>query len=164
MYEPYLNREKQYLKMNAELDDRFKDFDQIKNDSSDIVKPRLNVFGNGSKTINQSARTLHIPKPKRSEMKCTTTPKTSSDVLLRSSQSLLSERGTSLTGKLESSDKKSTLKINPSDQLGSAPSGVINRTQEQTEVTTSTNNANVSPTTTNEVGVKRNISTDGLIK
>lgn len=163
MYEPYLNREKQYLKMNAELDDRFKDIDQMKNDSSDIVKPRLNVFGNGSKTINQSARTLHIPKQKRSEMKSTTTPKTSSDVL-RSSQSLLSERGTSLTGKLESSDKKSTLIINPSDQLGSAPSGVISRTQEQTEVTTSTNNANVSPTTTNEVGVKRNISTDGLIK
>lgn len=174
MYEPYLNREKQYLKMNADLDNRFKEIDQMKNDSPDIVAPRLNVFGNGSKVTNQSAKlSFHAPKQKRNEIKCAPTPKALGDVL---NQNVLGETASSVRTidrfvdkpqKLKTStiashsnqenDFNSNSKNKSSDHIDTVPSAVINRIQDRITGTTT-----VSPA--NDATVKKNISSDGLIK
>lgn len=172
MYEPYLNREKQYLKMNADLDNRFKEIDQMKNDSPDIVAPRLNVFGNGSKVINQSAKlSFHASKQKRNEIKCAPTPKVSGDVL---NQNALGETASSVRTIDRFVDKPQKLKTTTitshshqendcnsknksSDHIDTVPSVVISRIQDRITGTTT-----VSPA--NEATVKKNISSDGLIK
>lgn len=79
MNEPYLHREKQYLKINAELDTRFKEFDVIKTENCDQTKPRLNVFGSGAKGPKPL---LQNTKPKRSEtqLKATSNVKNSNEI------------------------------------------------------------------------------------
>lgn len=167
MYEPYLNREKQYVKMNAELDNRFKEIDQIKSDRSEIVKPRLNVFGNGSKVnINQSVRSVvhTASKPKRNEINCGTASGTSGTQDLNSKKNVISDVASSVDRpqmlKTCSSKDHSMSKIKLSDNDSSA---AANRNQVQTAVMTN-KNSNNNGAVTNDATVKKNISSDGLIK
>lgn len=170
MYEPYLNREKQYLKMNADLDNRFKEVDQIKNDGPDMAKPRLNVFGNGSKANNQNAKSA---KPKRTEVKS----KTLGDAV---NQNVVREIASSVRTIVKSADKPQKSKPDPaatsrsslendcfserksSAHIDTVSSVVINRTQDTIIGTTS--NRSVTLATGTDAPVKKNISSDGLIK
>lgn len=175
MYEPYLNREKQYMKMNAVLDNRFKEIDQMKSDRSDVVKPRLNVFGNGSKVQSVKA-TIPVSKPKRNEIKCGTTPKSSGDVLILN-ENALSRTESSITptstSKVMDKPKKSQLTSSQENDFlskgklsnsidGDSPAVII-QTQSQVTLIPTNNNVTVS-STTNEPTSKKNISADGLIK
>lgn len=177
MYEPYLNREKQYLKANAELDNRFKEIDQMKSDRSEIVKPRLNVFGNGSKVNNQTVKSV-VPasKLKRSEIKCGTTSKITSGDILNSNKNALCDTASSVKSTDKFADKSPKFKAiatncsrlnQENDYLSERkssdhvdPTAVISRTQIQPST-----NINVAVSLpTNDATVKKNISSDGLIK
>lgn len=162
--------------MNAELDNRFKEIDQVKIDFSDAVKPRLNVFGNSSKTNNQSGVKLsfHTPKPKRNEFKCGNTTKNSeapnqnvlgetvnSTKIADKPQKLKASVTNVGNGTIAHSNqtKNNVHSINKSsNHIDSQTSTVLN----PTSGLTSTNNTNVCSST--ETGMKKNISSDGLIK
>lgn len=174
MYEPYLNREKQYLKVNAELDNRFKEIDQMKSDRSEIVKPRLNVFGNGSKVNNQIVRSVvQAPKQKRNEIKCGTTSKATGDVL-SSNKNALCDTASSVKSADKSVDKIQKFKASSTNCSHLSQENVClseRKLSDHVDTTAvinhqpSTNNINaaVSPPT-NDATVKKNISSDGLIK
>lgn len=161
MYEPYLNREKQYLKVNAELDNRFKEIDEIKNESSDPVKPRLNVFGNSPKVHNPSTAksAYHIPKQKRIESKCGTTKSSNES----KDQSVLCE--TANLARVRIADKPQKLRTG-------AASARLNQTENTAHSIhklldnkdNDTNQASAAINPSSDIILKKNISSDGLIK
>lgn len=175
MYEPFLNREKQFLKANAELDNRFKEMDQTKIDGSDVAKPRLNVFGNGSRVQNQSAvkLTSHIIKPKRNETKCVVTSK-SSDEVVKTNRSILCETvnvsdvindkpqklKTSVLGAANAHSTKSETKVHSTVNSISKPLDH----KDSSTVIDKTSVATVTVSSSGDPTVKKNISSDGLIR
>lgn len=149
MYEPYLNKEKQYLKMNAELDNRFKEIEPIKSETSDVAKPRLNVFGI-SKTNNQPTKSIvHVAKQKKIGTKLGSTPKASYE-------NNFSDAGLK---NVDSVDVKSNSANNESKKKSSE------NVSQSVEIIGETDLHVTSTTTSNEPTlIKKNISSDGLIK
>ncbi|KAG4067777.1 hypothetical protein HA402_005549 [Bradysia odoriphaga] len=178
MYEPYLNREKQYLKMNAELDSRFKEMDPMKSvDTVDIVKPRLNVFGNGSKVYNQGTKSVVVAsKQKRNDTKSTAAasfmidmastnvnPNNSDTVTLFKNKDTFNDKAQKL--KAFSAEEKLS-KRKPTDITDKSSSSCeVYQSQGQVELINSRkSNAVIVSPATNDTIMKKNLSSDGLIK
>ncbi|KAJ6641329.1 Testis-expressed protein 9, partial [Pseudolycoriella hygida] len=155
MYEPYLNKEKQYLKMNAELDNRFKEIDHTKGGiSADNGKPRLNVFGNGCKVNQLPKATVPTPKQKRKEIKFGTVDQKTYRDAARSSDKIVT------TSKIETTNSQQI------DSTSNNNRPVVTTSPQQAPVTTAikSNDAQAPVSPTNDGVVKKNISSEGLIK
>lgn len=165
MYEPYLNREKQYLKVNAELDSRFKEIDPLKWDTTgDVVKPRLNVFGNGSK-VNQSIKSVvHCPKQKKNEFKSGTTPNVTLDQNNLGVAENLVKRVDTNVHRAQKSKVAASSRLSQ-ENLPERKSSPVQVSQgNQSQIHGLSNNAAMSPTINDTTTVKKNISSEGLIK
>ncbi|XP_037043655.1 uncharacterized protein LOC119079703 [Bradysia coprophila] len=177
MYEPYLNREKQYLKMNAELDSRFKEIDPMKSDKVDIIKPRLNVFGNGSKVNNQGTKSVvHASKQKRNDTKSSAAASSMIDMTSVNVNPNNSDTVTLFKNKGTFDDKPQKLKALSTEEKMSKRKPIdipdksitsceVYQSQGQVEPMNNTkNNAVIASPTTNDTTTKKNLSSDGLIK
>lgn len=169
MYEPFLNREKQYLKANAELDNRFKEIEQTKIPVSDIAKPRLNVFGNSSKAQNQSSVKTSQHKQKRHEIKCGN-PSKSSDEVQKLIQSTLC-KSVNVTGNF--TDKSQKMKASASDAditRSNQTEAKVHSTnkpldhKDSSTVFNQTLATAVTVSSSSDTTLKKNISSDGLIR
>lgn len=145
MYEPYLNREKQYLKMNAELDSRFKEIDPMKGDALELTKPRLNV----PKVCNQTTKSTVVAKPKRSDVKIGAGTKTTVVALSESRDSSERHENGIEIQKVDDREIESKRKLEPQSIETKNPTSITN---------------NLTASNHDTIVAKKNISSDGLIK
>lgn len=152
--------------MNAELDNRFKGIDPLKTNNVDTVKPRLNVFGNGTKVNNQGMKSVvQVPKQKRNEINsaaatgskkvdtATTNVKANADSAVSDDKTHKLKVSRSVERKPADSTEKISLTTEANQNLTQV--GPINNMENNAVTVSSTNNDTI---------VKKNLSSDGLIK